>query len=247
MRNFFGFEGPFYKYGTLLGDVLILSVLWFICCIPLFTIGASTTAAYYVMTKRLSNKEKYIAGDFFRSFRRNFKTGTLVFLPIAFAYASMSLVLTGTVVLNSAVYVAYLLLFIELTVVTIYIFPLLSRFDMKFAQLFKSAFYMGNRHMLTTIMCALIFLLCYMLIYTTNGLFVFFTPGVYLYFSSHLLIRRFKKYRPEIDADVDYNEILAKRAKEGIENEAIFTDIPEDIMAKRKSDKTKWWNKNKNL
>ena len=49
MNSFFNYEGPFFNVLNRLSDLVILNVLWFICCLPIVTIGASTTALYYVM------------------------------------------------------------------------------------------------------------------------------------------------------------------------------------------------------
>ncbi len=38
-------------------DFMLLNILWVVCSIPLFTIGASTTALYTVMLKIVRNEE----------------------------------------------------------------------------------------------------------------------------------------------------------------------------------------------
>ena len=50
-------------------DMVCLNVLWLICCIPVFTIGASTTALYTVMLKMVKNEEGYIFRGFFKAFK----------------------------------------------------------------------------------------------------------------------------------------------------------------------------------
>ncbi|HAX53555.1 MAG TPA: hypothetical protein DIW07_01855, partial [Lachnospiraceae bacterium] len=61
-------------------DFILLNILWMICSIPLFTIGASTTALYTVMLKIVKNEEGYIVKGFFRAFKDNFKKGTIIWL-----------------------------------------------------------------------------------------------------------------------------------------------------------------------
>ena len=68
MHGLFSMDGPIYKYGGLLADLLLLTLLWLLCSLPIITIGAATTAVYYVTTRRLSDKESYITRDFFLSF-----------------------------------------------------------------------------------------------------------------------------------------------------------------------------------
>lgn len=50
-----------------------LNILWFICCLPIFTAGASTTALFYVSLKVAKNEEGNITRSFFRAFKENFK------------------------------------------------------------------------------------------------------------------------------------------------------------------------------
>ena len=51
---------------TKICDMVCLNVLWLICCIPIVTIGAATTALYTIMLKMVKNEEGYIFGDFLR-------------------------------------------------------------------------------------------------------------------------------------------------------------------------------------
>ena len=39
-------DNPFFRFMGKLGDLVILSVLWLLCCLPVVTIGASTTALF---------------------------------------------------------------------------------------------------------------------------------------------------------------------------------------------------------
>ena len=47
-QSFFNYDNPVWRYIGKFGDLIILNILWIICSIPIFTIGASTTAVYYV-------------------------------------------------------------------------------------------------------------------------------------------------------------------------------------------------------
>ena len=63
------------KYTT----VLLCGVLWLLCCIPVITIGASTTSMYRMMFNVRADK---IAGfgKFFETFRKEFKKSTILWL-----------------------------------------------------------------------------------------------------------------------------------------------------------------------
>ena len=65
MRSLLNPENPVMRFLTKIGYTIILNLLWFLCSLPLFTIGASTTALYAVMQKLVRNEESGIASAFF--------------------------------------------------------------------------------------------------------------------------------------------------------------------------------------
>ena len=57
LSGFFNYDNPVWRFIGKFGDLIILNVLWFVCSIPIFTIGASTTAVYYVTLKLARNDD----------------------------------------------------------------------------------------------------------------------------------------------------------------------------------------------
>ena len=51
LQGLFNYDNPVWRFIGKLGDLILLNILWIICSIPVFTIGASTTAVYYVTLK----------------------------------------------------------------------------------------------------------------------------------------------------------------------------------------------------
>jgi len=215
MNGIFNMDGPFFRFGNALADIIILSLVWFVVSLPLVTVGASTTALFYVTTRRISNREGYLLKDFFSSFKANFKQATLLWILWV---AVVALVITNLFWLRSEgfnptlagiLFPLQIIILIELIMIVLYIFPLTARFDMKFFQTIKSAFFMANRHLLTTISCLCILIGIYL------AAEMFFPPilvvaaGIYAYLSSYMIMNLFKKYRPEIDSDDLANEPLA--------------------------------------
>lgn len=60
-----------------IADMVILSVLWCICCLPVVTAGASTSALYHTVVKSVREDCAYAASDFWKEFRRNLKQSTV--------------------------------------------------------------------------------------------------------------------------------------------------------------------------
>lgn len=203
MGGFFSLDGPFYKFGSMLADVMILSFVWLFFSIPIFTIGASTTALFYVTTRRISNKEGYLLRDFWKSFRQNFLQATacwmllvLLFIILLINIRNINIIGTMRVVVLPFQYCFAL----ELFLMSIYVFPIIARFDLKFKELVKTAFFMANKHIFTSITCVVTGGAIWVGIYY-YPLFAVIAIGVYAFAISYFIMRVFKKYRPEMDKD----------------------------------------------
>lgn len=59
-------------------DLMVVNVLWMVCCLPIFTIGSATCAMYRVTLKLARGEAVNPARDFFRGFKENFKAGFLL-------------------------------------------------------------------------------------------------------------------------------------------------------------------------
>ena len=133
MRSLFDTDGFLMRVLSKIADTVWLNILFLICSIPIFTIGASTTALYYVTFKTIKDEEGYITKDFFRSFKENFKQSTIVWIVLLILYMILgaellTLLRMNTDMANVGIVIAMipglLILFIGL-----YVFPLLSRFE----------------------------------------------------------------------------------------------------------------------
>ena len=126
-----------------IGDMICLNVMWVICCIPIITIGASTTALYTVMLRMVKNEEGYIFRGFLKAFKSNFKQSTLIWLillllgivwTVDFRVAGFMPGMAGIIL--SAIFLA---LGFTLLSVMIYIFPLTARYENGIKATFKNA------------------------------------------------------------------------------------------------------------
>lgn len=203
MNGFFSLDGPFYKYGSILADIMVLSLVWLVCSLPLFTIGASTSALYYVTTRRIANREGYILRDFWTAFKSSFKKATLLWLLLLLVVLILIINIINIEVTGSMA--TFLLpcqicFLIEIALITVYLFPITARFEMGFRQTIKSAFYMANKHIFTSLTCVVLALGILLGIYLYPVLFLV-AMGLYAWLTSYLIIRVFKRYRPEMDKD----------------------------------------------
>ena len=61
-------------------DLILAGLLWLLCSLPIFTIGASSTALYYAVCKCVRHNRGSLTPTFFHGFRSNFKQATLIWL-----------------------------------------------------------------------------------------------------------------------------------------------------------------------
>ena len=76
----FSIDGKLYEVISKLTDLVILNILYIICCVPIVTIGAATTALYGITKKMANHSEGYIIRSYFKLFKENFKQSTIIWL-----------------------------------------------------------------------------------------------------------------------------------------------------------------------
>ncbi len=193
MRNLLSPEGPLMSLLTRIAYSAYLNVLWFICCLPIVTAGASTTALFYVTLKIAKNEEGNLTRAFFHSFRENFRQATkiwLILLVLGIILAADGYVFyhmrfenafwtVGTAVFLVAV-AAY-------AIVMMYIFPLLARFDNTVGAMFKNALLLGMRFLLCTALMAAIYFAMAFIVINIFTPAVIFGEGLCALLCSHLL------------------------------------------------------------
>jgi len=220
MRDFFSLDGAFNKYGGILADTIILSFMWFFFSIVTLGIGvgAATTAMFFVTTRRIADRENYVTSDFWSSFKENFKRATILWiiilvLCILLAFNIMNIQSVGNMV--GIVFAAQIVFIVQITFFTIFIFPITARFEMPLWMSVKSCFFMANRHLLTSITCTILLVVLALVGYWLVW-FIVFVPGLYAMLASLMIMRIFKKYRPEMDKDpiLETQELEAKKIEE---------------------------------
>lgn len=76
MNNAVNLESGFTK----MMDTIILSFLWLLCSIPVFTIGAASSALYYAYHKAIRQDRGHACKTFFGAFKANFKQATAIWM-----------------------------------------------------------------------------------------------------------------------------------------------------------------------
>ncbi|MEE1295974.1 MAG: DUF624 domain-containing protein [Bifidobacterium sp.] len=80
-------DNPYNVVMGRIGDLAMLSMAWFVCCLPVFTIGASTSAAYEVAREIVEDTDEGVFRTFWRAFKRRFGVSCLATLTFAALFA----------------------------------------------------------------------------------------------------------------------------------------------------------------
>lgn len=210
MGKIFDIDGKFMSVLNKVADLMILNVIWIICCIPVFTIGAATSALYYVTLKMVKNEDAYIVKSFFKSFKQNFKQGTLIWLIMLAIGILLSVDLYITLQMQSTITKilvpcigAIMLIYLF---ILLYIFPLLARFDNTIFHLLKNSLLMGIRHLPWTILNAVlivgpVFIGLNFLQLIPVWIIIGYAGLAYI--SSFIFVRIFKNYEPNDEEELE--------------------------------------------
>lgn len=135
--------------GTI-ADIFLLNIIYVICCVPLVTIGAATTALYTVTMQITRNEYPAVTKAFFKAFKRNFKISTicwLVFMAVGFLlWFDFRIIGQVDGAARSAAKIALGAVLVIYVMVLTYVFPYIARFENDIKNTFKNAFMMSVAH-----------------------------------------------------------------------------------------------------
>lgn len=147
MEKLLNVEGPVMTFLNKTGQLIGLSVLWLLGCIPIVTIPAATTALYYAVMKSVRRDTGSAGKEFFRSFRANLLRGMAAGLPVGglMAVLMLNLRILSAGEGSNLLRWGTLILLVVLAAAGCCICPILSRFTMKTGDVWKLAFVMAVR------------------------------------------------------------------------------------------------------
>ena len=180
MGNLFNMDNAFFRFMGKLFDVVALNLVFIIVCIPLVTIGPAISALYYASVKSIRRDRSYPIKEFFKAFKRDFKQSFIVGLILVLAsviiYVDIRFVMDFIKNGFTAMRYVYLVIGMVISFISVYIFPLISRFSLKISGLFRLSFYLAIRHLLTTIVSIILLFGGFVLVYISAGLAMLFVP-----------------------------------------------------------------------
>ena len=197
-RKLFHSESLLWKPFGFLGELVMLSLLWAVCSIPLVTVGPATAALYDAVVHNMRRKENDLFSRFFHTFRAELKTGLLSTLLWA-ALIGLPLFLHPRVLAAAGagatrpLDIALVLLLFFLSAILCWVFPTLSRFTFGFVGLNRTAAQLALGNILRSVVLVALTALGVAL----SWLFVapvFFMPALVTLLASYLIEPVFRRY-----------------------------------------------------
>ncbi len=230
MRGFFNYDNPVWRFIGKFWDVFILNILWLVCSLPIITIGASTTAMYYVTLRLVRDEDGYTFRSFFHSFKQNFKQATIIWLIFLVAgiilLTDVWFVLTAGVVPQGTARMVFTALFVGMFIIWFamltYVFPILARFYGTVKQTLLNSFLLSVRYILYTIAMIAVDIAIVYLALTSLPFLMMFGLALIAFVNSYFLHQVFKHFIPEETENIQEVRPLFSENDEDDEKAALF-------------------------
>ena len=199
MRSYYDNDNFFMRWFGKMADVLLLSLLWAVCCLPVVTMGAASIALYDAIARCVHGDQESPFKYFFRVFKTEFLRGlliTLVWAVLAFGLYIGYMYLYQMGKTNSAVGI-YSMVYLGTMLIPVGIFAWLialeARFQYGFFALHKAAATFAIVHLPTTGIALGILAVAVAILVFMPALIVLL-PGIVVTFQSWFIEKIFKKY-----------------------------------------------------
>ena len=170
-------KGRFYRFGEKLSELMTLSLLWFVFCLPVITFVPSCAALYYSTRKRKYNRSGALSKDFMHSFKSNIKQGIvinliyLIYTAITAANIFIGYYGIGDIKLPSFYFPLSLLLILPLMFSFPFVIPCLARYENTTKNMFINGFTLSTLYFGKSILVCLTMLV-------TLAVLVVFPPSI---------------------------------------------------------------------
>ncbi len=195
-------DNPIGSIFAKIADLVFLNMLILLGCLPIITIGASVTAGHFVAL-RIKRAEAKVFADFCRSYKENFKQATVIWLIFMAIAAGILAVLWFYGKERVFVSLAGLILLVLELLVSLWVYPVLSRFVNSTGNIIRNGAVLCFRHLFRTVVMLIGTLLPVLaLVISLYSLPVIILCGLSLpvYISAQLYHRVFLPLEKEVEA-----------------------------------------------
>lgn len=199
MNSIFNVDNKFFRGISKIIDCVWLSILWVMCCIPVVTAGAATTALYYAVNKAIKNDRGYASSEFFSAFKANFKQSTIIWLIFLVLYIWMGVdyyVMRAYAEAGAAMgklAIVFLVFSVIITMWGFYVFPYIARFENSTKNILKNTALIAISNTPWTLVLLVLFFAMWIAIYLVTPIAIVM-PVLYNLLKNAVLEKVFKKY-----------------------------------------------------
>lgn len=220
-------DGPLVTFLSRMADMMWLTILTMVCCIPVFTVGASLTALNYVALRMARNEDGYVTKSFFKAFKENFKQATIIWLIFLAVFGFLFVdyrILTTTEVEVHIVVQLLLLTFAVFAVFTfMYVWPVLAKFENTVRRTIFNAFAISAAQFFKTLLMIFIYAVPFLLWFFVQPYIPNIFPILFVFWLSvpaYLSAKLYDKFFRAME-----NKILEQQAENGQGDEKDEEDV----------------------
>lgn len=207
MSGFFSAEGKFFSITSRIIDMVGITFLWIIGCIPIVTILTSTSSMYHTTVKCIRYERGKVFEEFKEAYKKNLKQG----VPLTVLYGIIGAVI-GFIdyrvfaIMQSRTTAAFILAFgmLILTVLflinVLWLIPVFSRFTNTFGKIIQLNYVIAVRNIIRCIPMILILIISVILILASFPLVIIF-PSLAMLLISYFSEPGIHKYMPKQEED----------------------------------------------
>ena len=201
MSKIFSTEGKIYSGMERIYQILLLNSIFIISCLPVVTIGAALASAYGTAYKMIDHSEGVLYKEYLRQLKLNMLPATKLWVLIlavigagfwTFPYAQSFMVGNKIAYYLTMVFITFLVL------MSLYLFPLIARFDNSLSGTVVNAMILSLKHLPQSIIVFFITIggVVIVPIYLPKLLFVWLFTGIgtVIFINANILMNVFKKY-----------------------------------------------------
>lgn len=202
MREGANSDNKWYMVINTLVDAILLGMVWLLFCIPIITVGASTTAFYYTYHKCIRQRRGYLWSEFFKAFKENFKQSTLLWLIFLAAFLfiagdiGLSLAMSSGDVFTTITTVVIFFTGVLLLLWSQILFPYTARFNSNLKAVIINSFLMSCTNFGWTLLLGCLFVSGIVLTFVATPS-VLLLPAGYMWALNRICEGVFRKYMTE--------------------------------------------------
>ncbi len=202
LKKIFGIDSSFTNIMGKFADIILVSILWIVCSLPLVTLVTSTSALYYAIVKGIRKERGTPTKEFLRFFRENWKGG----LGLGIVYILLTVLVManfravfqmdrGTLIYE-IYHVEALWVVLMFAFLSVFLFPVFSRFEYRTWECIKTSMFIAIRHTISSLLMAVVSI-GVLFITARYLILILFLPAFMFLLFSFRIEKIFRKYMQE--------------------------------------------------